>query len=194
MSFPHHRAPDRLSPSSVALVPPSSRLWHSDQNLLEKCSHPHTCPSPGMFHSTNRSTGSQLLCFCRSDATGSRTPHGLLTGRLARRFAVRTRQGYDERRRVSLAWEKALQRHNRCCVVWMWRRCHRFPLCIGKVFQSLSALGLHVACLLAVEALSLIVALCFLGRFVLCILGLVFALDVLAVFALGFAPSCIGDG
>ena len=68
-----------------------------------------------------------------------------------------------------------------------------FPLCLSKVFQSLSALGPHVACLVAVEALSLIVALCFLGRFVLHILGLVFALDVLAfafafaVFALAFA-------
>ena len=52
-----------------------------------------------------------------------------------------------------------------------------------------------MTCLVAVEALSLIVALCFLGRFVLHVLGLVFALDVLAfasasafaLFALTFA-------
>ena len=75
----------------------------------------------------------------------------------------------------------------------MWRRCHRFPLCIGKVCQLLSALGLHVACLLVVEAFSVIVALCFLGRFILCIVGLVLALDVhafacvFALFALAFA-------
>ena len=61
-----------------------------------------------------------------------------------------------------------------------------FPFCLGKVFQSLVALGPHVTCFVAAEALSPIVAFRFLGRFVLHILGLVFALDVLA-FALAFA-------
>ena len=43
-----------------------------------------------------------------------------------------------------------------------------------------SALGLHVACLVAVEALSLIVALCLLGRLGLSVLAFALALDVLA--------------
>ena len=60
--------------------------------------------------------------------------------------------------------------------------------CLDKIFQSLLALVPHVTCFVAVEALSLIVALFFLGRFVLHILGLVFVLDVLAfVFAFAFA-------
>ena len=101
--------------------------------------------------------------------------------------------------------ECPLQRHDRCCVVWMWRRCHRFPFCLGKDSQSLSALGPHVTCFVALEALSLIVALCFRGRFVLCILALAFPLDVLAFsisivhtvplpLIFGFVPSCIGVG
>ena len=73
----------------------------------------------------------------------------------------------------------------------MWRCCHRVLLCLGKVFQSLSALGPHVTCFVALEALSPTDAFRFLGRFVLHILGLVFALEVLAfasaLFALAFA-------
>ena len=41
-----------------------------------------------------------------------------------------------------------------CVVCMMWHRGHWLPFDLGKVFQSLSALGLHVACLLAVETLS----------------------------------------
>ena len=58
---------------------------------------------------------------------------------------------------------------------------------------SLVALGLHVACFVAIEALSPIVAFYFLGRFVSHIVGLVFALDVLAfAFAFAFAFALFG--
>ena len=100
---------------------------------------------------------------------------------------------------VSLAWEYALQRDNRCCVVWMSRRGHRFLLCIGKVFQSLSALGLHVARLSAAEALSLIVADSFFASLVMSLplTSLPLPLPLLSLplpLLFGFAPNCIGIG
>ena len=66
-------------------------------------------------------------------------------------------------------------------------------VCLGKVFQRLSALGLHVACLVAVGALSLIVALCLLERFCLSVLAFALALDLTSLpLPFGFAPSCMG--
>ena len=118
ISSPHSRAPDRLSPSRAALVPPSSRLWHSDQNLLEKCLHLRTCPSSGIIHLTE-----------------------------------------------SQEWVSR--------VVFLPGRCHPHR------DSSLLARG-------KTRMTFLIVILCFLGRFVLCILALAFALDVLA-FAFAFA-------
>ena len=79
ITFPHSRAPDRLSPSRVALVPPSSHLWHSDQNLLGKCLHPGTCPSSSMFHLTESQQWISRVSFlpgrCYPHPDSSRRAH-----------------------------------------------------------------------------------------------------------------------
>ena len=167
----HSHAPDRLSPSRVALVPPSSRLWHSDQKLFEKCSHLHTCTS-SMFRLTESQQWVSLVVFL----PGRYHPHPD-SSRLAHWKTRKTfrfsRKACDERGSVSrLGVSTATARPPLCRLDDVASRPPASPLHRQVFFQSLSALGLHVACLLAVEALSLIV--------VLCILGLAFALDVLA--------------
>ena len=152
-------------------MPPSSRLWHSDRNLLEKCSHPPTCPSSSMFHLT------ESLTCC--DAVGATLPPGLLTAcsledsQDVSLFAQGMAMTNVD---VSLAWEvsTATARPLLC----------RVDVATLPPVSPLHRQGLsvafcawpYVACLLEAESLSLIIALCFLGRFVLGILGLVFAL------------------
>ena len=80
ISSPHSRAPDRLSPSRAAHVPPSSRLWHSDENLLEKCLHLRTCPSSGIFHLTESQEWVSRVVFlpgrCHPHRDSSLLAHG----------------------------------------------------------------------------------------------------------------------
>ena len=142
-------------------VPPSSRLWHSDQNLLEKCSHLHTCTS-----STFDGIATMGLTCCVS--AGAMLPaNGLLAA-----------CSLEDSQDVSLfAQSMALM---------------SVEVSLSPTSKHCNGTTVHV--FLLAEALSLIVALCFLGQFVLCILGLVFALDVLCLCLCCISPCpCSSD-
>ena len=69
ISCPHPRALDHLSPSRVALVPPSSHPWHSDQNLLGKCLHLRTCPpAPGLLTACSLEDSHDISLFAQGMA------------------------------------------------------------------------------------------------------------------------------
>ena len=132
------------------------RLWHSDQNFLEKCSHLHTCPSSSMFHLTESRQWVSLVLF--------------LPGRCLPALGLLTACSPDDSQDVSLFEQgMAMTNGSNHCngttgAVSCGDAAIGFPAASARSFSRFLHSAFTWPVFLAVEALSLIVALCHLER------------------------------